>query len=145
MSKFDVQCFYLYIYRDALHWKSKCALGVGVCSIEDCEQDCAACICERVLKTVANSNADLDMAEKIQRGRLFVQEKRILMNKNIRRDGRACSEENLAKPKGIVRKNKSGEPDSTNNSLAHPEEMLDNESLQATTHSGPNGRGQAKA
>ena len=30
------------------------------------EQDCAACICE-VLKTVANSNADLDMTQKSQR------------------------------------------------------------------------------
>ena len=33
--------------------------------------------CEDVLEAVANSNADLDMAQKIQRGRLFVQEKRI--------------------------------------------------------------------
>ena len=41
--------------------------------------------------------------------------------------------------------NKSEKPDSTNNSLAHPEEMLDNESLQATSRSGHNGRGQAKA
>ena len=31
------------------------------------EQDCAACICLGVLKTVAISNADLDMAQKIQR------------------------------------------------------------------------------
>ena len=29
--------------------------------------------------------------------------------------------------------------------MAHPEEMLDNETLQARTHSGHNGRGQAKA
>ena len=42
-------------------------------------------------------------------------------------------------------KNKSGNPDSTNNSLEHPEEALDNETLQATTRSGHNGRGQAKA
>ena len=42
-------------------------------------------------------------------------------------------------------KNKSGNPDSTNNSLAHPEETLDNESLQATTRSGHNGTGQAKS
>ena len=40
-------------------------------------------------------------------------------------------------------KNKSGNPDSTFNRLAHPEEMLDNETQQATT--GHNGRGQAKA
>ena len=35
--------------------------------------------------------------------------------------------------------------DSTNNSLAHPEETLENETIQATTRSGHNGRGQAKA
>ena len=42
-----------------------------VCSIT-VEQDCAACICEGVLKTVANSNADLDMAKKFkEEGCLF--------------------------------------------------------------------------
>ena len=46
--------------------------------------------CEGVVKTVSNSNANLDMAEKLLRGRLFVQEKRIWTTKNIRRDGRAC-------------------------------------------------------
>ena len=51
---------------------------------------------------------------------------------------------NLAKPKEIVTKNKSGNPDSTDNSLAHPEEVLDNETLQAITRSGHIGRGQAK-
>ena len=49
-------------------------LCVGVCSIT-VKQDCAVCICEGVLKTVTNSSADFDMAQKIQRGRLFVQEK----------------------------------------------------------------------
>ena len=52
---------------------------------------------------------------------------------------------NLAMPKEIVTKNKSGNPDSTNNSLSHPVETLDNETLQATTRSGLNDRGQAKA
>ena len=33
---------------------------------------------------------------------------------------------------------------STNNSLAHPEETLDNETLKATTHSGHNDREQTK-
>ena len=51
---------------------------------------------------------------------------------------------NLAKPKEIVTKNKSGNSYSTNNSLAHPEETLDNETLQATTSSGHNSRGQTK-
>ena len=51
---------------------------------------------------------------------------------------------NLAKPKEIFTKNKSGNPDSTNNSLAHPQETLDYETLQATSCSGHNGRGLAK-
>ena len=42
-------------------------------------------------------------------------------------------------------KSKCGNPDSTNNSLSHPDETLDNETLQATTRSGHNGRGKAKA
>ena len=42
-------------------------------------------------------------------------------------------------------KNNYGNPDSTNNSLAHPEETLDNETIQATNSSGHNGRGQVKA
>ena len=46
---------------------------------------------------------------------------------------------NLALPKEVVTKNKSDNPDSDNNSLAHPEETLDNETLQATTRSGHNG------
>ena len=50
----------------------------------------------------------------------------------------------LAKPKEIVTKNKSGRQDSTNNSLAHPEETLDSETLQATTRSGHGDRGQTK-
>ena len=47
--------------------------------------------------------------------------------------------------KEIVTKNESGNPHSTTNRLAHPEKTFDNETLQATTRSGRNGRGQAKA
>ena len=54
-------------------------------------------------------------------------------------------QKHLAKPKEIATKNKSGNPDTTNNSLTHPEEMLDNETLQASTRSSHDGRGQAKA
>ena len=57
--------FLYYIYRCAHHWKIKAVLCVGVCSIT-VEQDCAACICEGILKAVANSNADLDMAKKFK-------------------------------------------------------------------------------
>ena len=42
-------------------------------------------------------------------------------------------------------KNKSGNPDSTNNSLEHPEETLDNGDLHAITRSCNNDRRQAKA
>ena len=38
---------------------------IGACSIT-VQQDCAACICEGVGKTVANINADLDMTQKFQ-------------------------------------------------------------------------------
>ena len=48
-------------------------------------------------------------------------------------------------PKEIAMKKNSGNPDSTNNSLAHPEETPDNETLQATTSKGCKGRGEAKA
>ena len=41
-------------------------------------------------------------------------------------------------------KNKSGNPDSINNSLAHPEKTLDNETLQATTCLGHIDREHAK-
>ena len=91
-------------------------LCVGVCSIA-VEQDCSVNLWG-VLLAVANINTDLDMGQKTQRGRLFVHEKRIWTTENIRRYGRACSYKNLAKPKEIVTKNKSGNQDSTNNSLA---------------------------
>ena len=71
-------------------------------------------------------------------------EKSIRTTKNIRRGGSVCKK-NLAKHKEVTTKNKRGKPDSTNNSLAHSEETLDNENLQATTRSGHNSRGQAKA
>ena len=52
---------------------------------------------------------------------------------------------NLEKPKEIVMKNKSGNQYSTSNSLLNPEETLDNETQQATTCSGHNGRRHAKS
>ena len=72
-SKFDV---FIFTYIEMPFTGRENAFCVGVCSIT-VEQDYAACICEGVLKTFTNSNADLDMAHKINRGRLFVQEKRI--------------------------------------------------------------------
>ena len=64
----------------------KGVLYVGVCLIT-VQQDIAACICEEVLNVVVKSNADLDMTQKVQRGRLFVLEKSIWMIKNNGRDG----------------------------------------------------------
>ena len=42
-------------------------------------------------------------------------------------------------------KNQTGNQDSTYNSLAHPEETPDNETMQATSRSGDNSREEAKA
>ena len=53
-QKFDV------LYRDALHRKRRGILCIGVCSIT-VEQDCAVYICEGILKTLVNINADLDI------------------------------------------------------------------------------------
>ena len=68
--KFNDLCFDLYRHRVALHWERKCVLYVGVFPIID-EQDCAALIREGILKAVASSNADFDMAQQIQRGRFL--------------------------------------------------------------------------
>ena len=79
--------FYLYRYRDAFHWKRKGALCDGEYS-KTVEQDSTECICEEVLKTAANSNADFYIAKKIQREDCLC---RMLTTKKITRDGRACS------------------------------------------------------
>ena len=135
--------FYLYKYRDAHHWKTKCALCVGVCSIT-VNKTVQHKFVREFSKLSPTAIQIWTWHIKFKRGRLFAQEKRIWTTKNIRRDGRECLYKNLAKPKEVVMKNKSGNSDSTNHSLAHPEETLDNETLQATSRSGHNGRGQAK-
>ena len=71
-------------------------------------------------------------------------------HKKLKEEGCLCrrkgSEETVERVcKKIVTKNKSRNSDFTNNSLAHPEKTLDNKTLQDTTHSGHDGRGQAKA
>ena len=61
---------------------------VGVCS-DAVEQDGdRVCVCEGVLKTVANSNADLDMEQKIQGGRLLCRRKESGQKKNQKRQSR---------------------------------------------------------
>ena len=84
--------FDVFIFRDIVipSLEDKRRFVCFVCLIT-VEQDCVACICEGVLEADANSNADLDMAQTILRGKLFVQEKSIWTTKNVRRDRRACS------------------------------------------------------
>ena len=65
--------------------------------------------------------------------------------KHRKRQSSVFLKKNHGRPKEIVTKNKSGYPDLTNNYLAHPEETLDNEALQATTRPDHNGGGQATA
>ena len=64
--------------------------------------------CEGVLEIVAYSNSDLDMAQKNQRGRLFVREKRICLTKEHQKRRSSVFIKYLAKPKEIVTKNMSG-------------------------------------
>ena len=116
---------------------------VGVCSII-VEQDSAACICEGVLKKSRNQQCRLghETHNNSKRKVVCAGEKDQDDKKHQKRRS-SVFVKNLAPPKETVMKNMSGNTYSTNNSLAHPEEMLDNETLQATTHSGHNGRRQA--
>ena len=117
---------------------------VGVCSIT-VEQHSEAFICDGVFKTVANSNVDLDMAQKNHGGRLFVQEKRIWMTKEHQKRRSSVIVKKSCKIQRNSTKNKPGNANSTNNCLVHPEETPDNVTLQATTRSGHIDRGKAKA
>ena len=58
-----------------------------------------------------------------------MQEKNYLDNQNHLNSRLSMFVENFERPKEIVAKNKSGNTDSTNNSLVHPEETFDNETL----------------
>ena len=59
---------------------------------------------------------------------------------NSRREGRADSSNTLAKPQKIHKKNKHGDPDTSNDSLAGSKEMFGNETLQIVARSGHNCR-----
>ena len=139
---FNVWYLHSYRYRDALRCKRKGLLCVGVSSIT-VEQDCAACIYEGVIKTVAI--ADLDMAQKKSKRKVVCVGDEDLDDQKRQKRRSSVFVTNLARPKEIVMKNISVSPDSTDNSMAHPEETIDNETLQATSCSGHNVRGQAKA
>ena len=107
---------------------------VGVCSITVARY-CAACTCEGVLKDGIHGNG--------RRKVVCAGEKDLDDQKRHKRRS-SVFVKNPAKPKDIIRKNKFGYPDSTNNSLEHPEESLDNDALQATNRSAHNDNGQAK-
>ena len=113
---------------------------VGVLCSNKLEQDYAARICEKVLtaKSPTASKVNLELAKKIPRQRTSVQSKRIWTTSNSGGEGRVGSPNTLAKPQKVH--NKSGEPDSSNDSLASTKETLGNETLQTAACSGHNGR-----
>ena len=69
-----------------------------------------------------------------------MQSKSIWTTSNNERQGRADSPNTLAKPQKIRKKSKSGNPDSSNDSLAGSKETLGNETLQIAARSGHNSR-----
>ena len=104
------------------------------------EQDCAACVCEKVLKKATNGKANLESVKKIQRQRVSVQSKRIWTTSNIEKEGRVDSPKTLAKTQDVRKKNKFEKPDSSNDSLVGSKESLGTEILQTAASSGHNGR-----
>ena len=91
------------------------------------QQDCAACICEEFLRTVTNSNADIGHGTRTSKRRKVVcAGENDLYDQKHHKRRLSVSVKKSCKTKEIITTNKSGNPDSTNNSLAHPEEMLDN-------------------
>ena len=67
-----------------------------------------------------------------------MQSKRIWTTSNSRRKGRADSPNTLAKPQKVYKKNKYGDPDTSNDSLAGSKKTLGNETLQTAGRSGHN-------
>ena len=124
--------------------KEKVVLCVGVCS-NKLRQDCAACVCEKVLQEVINSKADLEREKEIQRQRLPVQSKRIWTSSNSKRERRADLPNTLANPQKIYKKNKYGGHDISHNSLTGSKETFGNETLQTAGRSGLKRSSQAKA
>ena len=76
--------------------------------------------------------------QKIPRRRMPVQNKRIWTTSNSGGEGRAGSPNTLAKPQKVHKKNKSGDSDSSNDSLASTKETLGNETLQTAARSDHN-------
>ena len=92
----------------------------------------------RKFNEVTNSKADSELEKEIRRRRLPVQSKRIWTTSNSRRKGRVVSPNTLAKPQKVYKKNKYGDPDTSNDSLAGSKETFGNETLQTAGRSGHN-------
>ena len=69
----------------------------------------------------------MELEKEIRRRRLPVQSKRIWTTNNSRREGRADSPNTLAKPQTVYKKNKYGDSDTYNDSLAGSKEMFGDE------------------
>ena len=67
-----------------------------------------------------------------------MQSKRIWTTSSSRWKGRADSPNTLAKPQKVYKKNKNGDPDTSNDSLAGSKETFGNETLQTAGRSGHN-------
>ena len=78
--------------------------------------------------------------QKIQKHRLSVQSKKVWTASNMNREVRAGSRNTLAKPQKVRKKNKSGNPDSSSDSVAGSKEALGIETLQTAVRSDRKGR-----
>ena len=72
---------------------------------------------------------------KFQNGRLSVHSKKIWTTSNIRRNGWMGPGNNFAKPQKTYNKNRSGNADASNDSLAWDKEMLMSDTLQTAARS----------
>ena len=74
--------------------------------------------------------------KEIRKQRMSVQNKRIWTTSNSRREGRAGPSNTLANPQKVYKKNKYGDPNTSNDSLAVSKETFGNETLQTAAYSG---------
>ena len=65
--------------------------------------------------------------------------KRIWTTSNSRREGQVNSPNTHVTPQKVCKKNKYGDPDTSNDSLVGKKEAFGNETLQTASHSGHNG------
>ena len=67
-SMFNILWFYFFKYKNAIHWKRKSVLCVRICS-DSVKHDYSKHLRENLQK-FTNGKADLDMMQKVKRGRL---------------------------------------------------------------------------